>query len=58
MRRERSWWGAMSSKEKAVKGREEKAGGIWGKEEKGDYEEDKDVVAGREAIELDGRQWV
>ena len=48
----------MSSKEKAVKGREEKAGGIWGKDEKGDYEEDKDVVAGREAIELDGRQWV
>ena len=48
----------MSSKEKAVKGREENAEGIWGKEGKGDYEEDKDVVAGGEAIELDGRQWV
>ena len=48
----------MSSKEKALKGREEKAGGIWEKEGKGGYEEDKDVVTGGEAIELNGRRRV
>lgn len=45
----------MSSKEKEVKGRDEKRGGIWGKGGKGGYEEEKEVVAGGEVIELDGR---